>query len=240
MPPLLPGELVEVAEQKQDLDYPHFQDLLERGVLALDVRLGDEAAARLFRYFSELKHWGRKVNLISRESSDSAIVENHFIDSLALLSLFGRQQERLLDVGSGAGFPGLVCKAARPDLSVCLLEPRLKRVSFLNHIVRNIGLDNISVLASRLEEGLTLPDEERFTSVVSRAVTDVAGFLSMCGRWCRADCRVICMKGPRFREELQEAGTSIDGWHLEEIKEYSLPFSQAVRTLLVFRGRERR
>ncbi len=229
-----------MAGPKQELNLPQFQDLLERGTLTLDVSLSNETVAQLFRYFSELRHWGRKVNLVSRESSDSAIVENHFIDSLALLSLLGRQQERLLDVGSGAGFPGLVCKTARSDLSVCLLEPRLKRVSFLNHIVRNLGLDNISVLALRLEDGLMLPDEEHYTSVVSRAVTDVGGFLSMCARWCRPDCRVICMKGPRYREELQEAGTSIDGWDLAKVKEYHLPFSQASRTLLVFRGRERR
>ncbi len=227
-----------MADRKQELDLPQFQEMLERGTLALEVNLSDQTVGRLFRYFTELKHWSRKVNLISRESSDSAIVENHFIDSLALLSLLDSKQDWLLDVGSGAGFPGLVCKAARPDLPVSLLEPRLKRVSFLNHIVRTLKLDSISVLALRLEGGLALPDEQLYTSVVSRAVTDVGGYLSMCARWCRPGCRVICMKGPRYLEELQEAGASAGGWELAEVKEYHLPFSQASRALLVFRGRD--
>ena len=227
-----------MTDRKQELDLPQFQEMLERGTLALDLNLGNETVGRLFRYFSELKHWSRKVNLISKESSDSAIVENHFVDSLALLSLFDSKQEWLLDVGSGAGFPGLVCKAARPDLRVSLLEPRLKRVSFLNHIVRTLRLDTISILALRLEEGLALPDEQLYTSVVSRAVTDVGGFLSMCARWSRPGCRVICMKGPRYLEELREAGASATGWELTEVREYHLPFSQASRSLLVFRGRD--
>ena len=225
-----------MAVREQDLDLPQFEEMLIRGAVSLNVAPDDKTIARLYRYFVELKRWSRKVNLISKESKDAAIVEKHFLDSLAILSLVDQKQEWLLDVGSGAGFPGLVCKAAQPELSVTLLEPRLKRVSFLNHVVRTLGLDNISVLPLRLEDGLELPDEVYYTCVVSRAVIDIGGFLSMCSRWCRPDCRVICMKGPRYKEELQEASGSIDGWRLDEVKEYHLPFSHGSRALLVFRG----
>jgi len=225
-----------VAGREQELDLPDFEEMLTRGARSLNVAPGEEPVAQLYRYFVELKRWSRKVNLISRESRDTAIVENHFIDSLALLSLMSKEQEWLLDVGSGAGFPGLVCKTAHPELSVSLLEPRLKRVSFLNHVVRTLGLKNTTVLALRLEDGLELPDEADYTCVVSRAVIHIGGFLSMCSRWCRPDCRVICMKGPRYKEELQEASGSMAGWKLAELKEYHLPFSHASRALLVFRG----
>ncbi len=225
-----------MADRKQEIDLLQFEEMLGRGAASLKVKLSDETVTQLYHYFVELKRWSRKVNLISKESRDSTIIENHCIDSLALLSLLSQPQEWLLDVGSGAGFPGLVCKTAYPDLSVCLLEPRLKRVSFLNHIVRTLKLDNISVLANRLEEGLELPDEAHYTSVVSRAVAHIGDFLSLCSRWRHPGCRVICMKGPRYKEELQEAGGSIAGWELAEVKEYNLPFSRASRALLVFRG----
>jgi len=225
-----------VADRGCALEHHQFQEMLERGAEGLGVILTDEATMLLYRYFVELKHWSRKVNLVSKESSDSGIVENHFIDSLALLNVLGHHPHCLLDVGSGAGFPGLVCKTVREELPVCLLEPRLKRVSFLNHVVRTLGLKKISVLAVRLQEGLELPDELSYTCVVSRAVTSLGNFLSMCSRWRRAGCRVVCMKGPRYREELREAGASMDGWKIEEIKEYRLPFSRASRALLVFQG----
>ena len=227
-----------MSDPDQELQLPQFQEILGRGTQGLEVSLTDESIPLLYRYFVELKHWSRRVNLVSKESSDSAIVENHFIDSLALLTVLGRHPPLLLDVGSGAGFPGLVCKAARHDLPVCLLEPRLKRVSFLNHIVRTLGLDKISVLALRLEEGLELPDEMNYTCVVSRAVTRIGGFLSLCSRWRRPGCRVICMKGPRYTEEIREAGAAMSGWELTEVKTYRLPFSRASRALLVFRGRD--
>jgi len=190
---------------------------------------------KLFIYFQELKRWSQKVNLIARETSEDVIVEKHFIDSLALLMMLDERLDSLLDIGSGAGFPGLVCKIARPRLPVSLVEPRLKRVSFLRQVIRLCGLEDITVQDRRLEEQVALENESHFTCIVSRAVTDIPGFLAMCERFCAAGKRVICMKGPRYREEVQAGHAGSSCWELSEMREYTLPYSQSSRVLLGFK-----
>ena len=163
----------------------------------------EQQSRQLHHYFQELKHWSRKVNLISKHASDEEIVELHFIDSLALLGLMETGAGRLLDVGSGAGFPGLVCKTVRPEIRVALVEPRLKRVSFLRHIVRQLGLKEVEVHACRLEEK-ELVDESLFDWLVSRAVAEVDDFLALCDRFKNYGTSVVCMKGPGYLDELKE------------------------------------
>lgn len=178
------------------------------------------------------------MNLIARETADQVIVENHFIDSLALLMLLDDTRDCLLDIGSGAGFPGLVCKTARPMMVVSLVEPRLKRVSFLRHVIRSCELEGITVQPCRLEEQVALEDESRFNCIVSRAVSDIPQFLRMCERFCDSDRRVICMKGPNFREDVGTCLDENERWQLAGLCEYKLPYSGVSRALLSFTGHD--
>jgi len=214
-----------------------FRTQLREGCRILEIALEEEAVERLFVYFTELAHWSRKINLIAKGAGEAEILENHFLDSLTLLPLLaGSEQPHLLDVGTGAGFPGLVCKAALPQLQVTLLEPRLKRVSFLRHVIRTLGLDGVEVLAGRVEDEKLLPSSSIFTHITSRAVTDSSEFLRMVSRLCGVETTVICMKGPKWREELQGVGKlspAISFQHISTI-ERELPFSGAKRALLTF------
>ena len=164
------------------MEYKRFNLLLRQGSDSLAVEVDEQQSRRLYDYFSELKRWSRKVNLISRNATDEEIVEKHFLDSLALLDLLKGPSASLLDVGSGAGFPGLVCKAVRLDLRVGLVEPGLKRVSFLRHICRLLDLAEIEVHGCRLEDQ-TLAGESTFDWVVSRAVAEIGDFLTLCSRF---------------------------------------------------------
>jgi 16S rRNA (guanine527-N7)-methyltransferase len=143
----------------------------------------------------------------------------------------------LLDVGTGAGFPGLVCKAARPGLALTLVEPRLKRVSFLRHIARALQLDDVSVLACRIEDEDLIPSTAFFTHITSRAVTDVGTFLGLVRRFAPSEPAIICMKGPKWQQELAAASDETQAGHLEIIKtvQLRLPFSGAERCLLVLK-----
>ena len=212
-----------------------FQDLLLHGAAALALELDREAVAALALYHNELQRWSGKVNLIAKNTPVAQVVENHFLDSLTLLPLLP-PGARLLDIGTGAGFPGLVCKAVRPDLIPTLVEPRLKRVSFLRHIVRILGLTDVTIVAGRIEDQQRLPSTTPFTHVTSRAVTDIAGFLTMAGRFAQPGLQLICMKGPKWREEIVAAAAVITGLglKLEQACETTLPFSGAMRALLVF------
>ncbi len=218
-----------------------FHKVLGDGAAALGVTLDTQRIEHLYRYFQELRHWSARTNLISRGMDDEAVVENHFVDSLAVLSVLDRQPPtRLLDVGSGAGFPGLVCKIARPELAVSLLEPRLKRVSFLRHVVRTLGCTGIEVQAGRLDDRDASPDGTAYDCVVSRAVAGIADFLALCTRFRRSDCRVMMMKGPRYHEELADLDGGAGTWMLADRHHYRLPLSGAERVLLVFHGEPHR
>lgn len=214
-----------------------FGDLIVRGIEGFELELDEERIDALYIYFRELRRWSAKINLISKASSEEAIVEKHFIDSMSLLDLLYEQGDHLADIGSGAGFPGLVCKLAMPQMRVSLIEPRLKRVSFLRHTIRTCSLSSIDVQASSVEDDVQLRHEAAFTAVAGRAVKDINQFLEMCDRFNRPSCRIICMKGPRYTSELSKAATQLKKWHLIDTIHYQLPFSQAARVLLVFQGR---
>lgn len=216
-------------------------ETLNRGLDLLDLTLDNRADVldRLLVYFQKLKKWMPKVNLVARDSSDLDILEKHFLDSLTLLPLMPQEPEDagLLDVGSGAGFPGLILKIACPSLRVTLVEPREKRVFFLRQVIRTLGLKEVEVLQVRLGERDTDPAlaKRTFSVVTCRAFSDLKTFLDLAWPYCAPGGRIICMKGPKGKDEVEElrSGDS-DPLHLAEVREFELPFSKGRRQLLVF------
>lgn len=212
-----------------------FKGRLSAGLSQLEIALDDDSLDPLEKYFYELKKWSRKVNLIAKSSSDEHILENHFIDSLSILPLLEKPGTHLLDVGTGAGFPGLVCKVAHPDLKVTLVEPRQKKVSFLCHVVRTLALSDVMVVECRIEDEDRLPSSMPFTHITSRAVSEIKTFMEMVERFATEGTRVICMKGPKWQEEVAAAGESVHKAYINEnVIELVLPFSGARRALLVY------
>ena len=230
---------------------PGVDDILCQGLesMGLASYVDSHGCDRLLRYLHELKKWNRKMNLIARQADDLQIIENHFLDSLTLLPLIRIRswpgpgattlRPALLDIGTGAGFPGLVLKAACRELSVTLVEPREKRVSFLKHIIRQLQLDTVTVVHGRIDVGHGYPAglvSGAYDIITSRALTDIATFLEMAAPFCSPAGRVICMKGPRGLEELEDfqAGSGPGAFRLAESGEWRLPFSGAQRHLFSF------
>jgi len=215
----------------------NFIERLQRGCNAINLpELDNKALDRLHVYFKELKRWSQKINLIARKATNSDILEKHFLDSLTLLPLLDCDKIHLLDIGTGAGFPGLVCKAAKPELQLTLVEPRQKRVAFLSHITRTLTFENVSILDCRVEDEARLPSEGDFTHITSRAVNDVKAFLAMSSRFMKPGVQVICMKGPKWQEELSawEQNQNSRQYQVSSHKEYRLPQSKVERHLLIF------
>ncbi len=209
---------------------------LEAGAEKLGLHLHDEAVDRLYIYFRELRRWNRKMNLIAKGSSGKRIIENHFLDSLTLLPFLKGSGTHLLDVGSGAGFPGLVCGAAALDVECTLVEPRLKKVSFLRHIIRSLHLENVNIIAARIEDVPLPPPERCYTHITSRAVADMAVFLEMISPFVHSGATIICMRGARWREEARELAGRLLSCGLESGRSvpFRLPFSGADRALLFY------
>ena len=211
-------------------------------LMGLSLDKDPDVLARLSIYFHELKKWNRKINLVARTLNDEQILENHFLDSLSLLLLLGPEtqgKETILDVGTGAGFPGLVLKAACPQLRVALIEPRKNRFFFLKHIARTLHLQGVEMFATRLEENIEVQElsGRRFSFITSRAFTDTSQFIKLTQPYLKKDGRIVLMKGPGGVHELNDMGRKGMGqeFSVSEIKKLILPFSKGERLLVSIR-----
>lgn len=204
------------------------RDLLVRGGAQLGLAMDAAGVERLLAYLAELMKWSRRVNLIARDTPEAQAVETHFLDSLTLLPFMDEMEApHLLDVGSGAGFPGLALACVRPDARFTLCEPRQKRVSFLRHVIRTLGLANVEVVAERVEAHL--PDwPGRFTHLTSRAVAEPAAFLPLVRPLVTPGARVLLMLARA--EGLAGIDRLASGpWRVEAERRFVLPFSGAPR-----------
>ncbi len=223
------------SDLNDEMHFDRFAQILTGGVKSIALSVDERQLNSLYIYFCELKKWSKKINLIARDTGDEEIIEKHFVDSLSLLHVLQEEEVHLLDVGTGAGFPGLVCKAARPELGVTLVEPRVKRVSFLKHIVRQLALDGVEIKNGRIEDERLVPSSSRFTHAVSRAVNEIGPFCKMLTRFSYGNMQVVCMKGPRWQEELERTSSDY-GITISQytVKEFVLPSSGAMRFLITF------
>ncbi len=209
-------------------------DTLKQGCKSLGITLSADASEQLVRYVQELVKWNRKMNLVAK-ATERDIIESHFLDSLTLLPFItSHHVSSLLDVGTGAGFPGLVLKAACPELDMTLIEPRAKRVTFLRHIARIFAQDKLTIINERL-----LPESEpsiRYSCITSRAVSSISEFLSLIAGHSMPGGTVICMKGPKADEEIKQwqNDTPNSPFTLCEVIKWTLPFSHATRNLVIF------
>jgi 16S rRNA (guanine527-N7)-methyltransferase len=220
---------------------PEIVNFLAEGLdlMGLHINNQPEALSRLAQYFHELKKWNKKINLIARTMNDKQILENHFLDSLTLLSFLNHEnleQVTVLDVGTGAGFPGLVLKTVCPILPVVLIEPRSNRYYFLKHIARNMGFPGVELLNNRIEEnsGLRELSGRKFSFITSRAFTDSSQFVRLVSPYLSAGGRIVCMKGPAAENELEtliKEGLP-EKFYVSETAKLYLPFSKAERALI--------
>jgi len=214
---------------------PEIEKLLRQGLKQIDIVIDGHCVRRLTRYCEELRKWNRKINLVARNTSLQDLVEKHFLDSLTLLPALQELNYGdgpLLDVGSGAGFPGLVLKIACPDLRILLLEPRQRRAVFLRHIIRILGLEGIEVSTKRIEDEGAVSGYH-FALITGRAVADVSRFLKMVDPGIVADTFVLCMQGPSEKQRW-EKGTRAGAMRCVKILETVLPFSRSQRCVLIF------
>lgn len=209
------------------------KNILKAGGKELGVVIGDKELSSFLLYLKELKEWNKKINLTAIRD-DKDIVIRHFFDSLILVP-FLSSKETLLDIGSGAGFPGIPLKIVIPDLKVTLMDSVNKKVVFMRHIIRTIGLKNIEAVQGRAEDKETIRKFAAcFDVVTSRAFTGLGSFLDMATPYAKKGGILLAVKGPKWMEELKGL-KGLKGIKATQIKETSLPFSDITTTVLIFK-----
>lgn len=209
------------------------RELLKKGASELDIELEEGAIALFLRYLAELKAWNRKINLTSIEE-DREIIIKHFLDSLIPLKYLNKA-DTILDVGSGGGFPGIPLKIAAPSLKITLMDTVQKKVHFMRHIIRTLGLTGIEALACRVEDPSIINRYKgSFDCVTSRAFTELKNFLPLALPYLRTGGVILAMKGPGVTEELKGI-QGIEGVNSPEIHEVSVPFLDRTTNIVILR-----
>jgi 16S rRNA (guanine527-N7)-methyltransferase len=179
--------------------------LLQQGARLLDVELGEKEIALFDLYQSELLKWNAKTNLIS-EKTAGEIVTRHFLDSLTAAKYITSSNVRLIDIGCGAGFPGIPLKIALPSIQLYLLETNRKKVSFLKHIIRALNLGQTQTLHDRTENVVrTETWRIKFDVVISRAALKLPDLLPLGDYFLAPGGLLITLKGPDVSAELDAA-----------------------------------
>ena len=198
----------------------------------VSVSLGAQQVELFWLYLQELLEWNKTFSLTGIKNPDDIIIKN-FIDSLTPLPYLDSSGS-LLDIGSGAGFPSIPLKISCPELEVQLVEASRKKVSFIKHLIRTLGLEGVSVLHSRVEE-MEQP-ERPFRTIISRAFRRPAPLLQLVTPLLEPSTTLIAMLGPTTSAEQNEleALALAESLEVSRVVSLQLPHGRGGRTLVFF------
>lgn len=202
----------------------------------LGINISNEQAEKFYLYTNMLLEWNEKINLTAI-TEQNEIIQKHFIDSLTI-NKYVNENAKIIDVGTGAGFPGIPLKIVREDISVTLLDALNKRINFLNEVIEQNELTNIETIHARAEEaGKNKALRESFDIATSRAVAPLNVLVEYLLPLVKIGGKCICMKGSNAKEEIENSrkAISILGGKIEKIEELELPNSDIKRTIIVIK-----
>lgn len=178
------------------------RSLFVEGLRQLNIELTAQQWEQFERYRQELLDWNERINLTAIKDPEEVLIK-HFLDSLSLLMAYDRPQTRLLDIGAGAGFPGLPLKIVRPAWQVVLLEATGKKVTFLQHVIETLQLKDVVAVHGRAEELAHKPEyRAKFDLVTARAVASLPTLLEYAAPYCRVGGQIILLKKGEIADEL--------------------------------------
>lgn len=203
------------------------REILTEGAQSLGLALDDGQLDQLLLLTGELLEWNTRINLTAIRDPHE-VVRKHMLDSLSIhTALRGRE---VVDVGSGAGFPGLPLAIAESQRHFTMIESIAKKARFIEHAIARLGLANATVVNAR-SEGWKPP--RRFDTVVARALSSLADFVKVAGHLCAPDGVLLAMKG-RYPED--EIAALPRGWKVVEARRLTVPGLDAERHLIVIQG----
>ena len=211
------------------------KSLFGEGAKAIGIDLDVRKIEAFELYLQELLKWNRKINLTAIRS-EKGILLKHFLDSLSVYPYLP-ERSLILDIGAGAGFPGLPLKIVRPTVELTLIDSVRKKVDFQRHLIRILGLRGVEAIHGRVQDRGILRDlGGRFDIILSRAFSDLQTLLALSLPFLKRGGTVIAMKGEVADEEIKQltARTGTVPYRLQKKVPLILPFSSFKRTILLF------
>jgi len=214
-----------------------FEQLMQQGLEDFSIHLSDKQIKQFYEYYELLIKWNEKINLTAITKMEE-VVKKHFIDSLSLVNAVPKEQFRkmtLLDLGTGAGFPGIPVKIAFPEIKITLLDSLKKRTIFLKEVINTLELRDIDTVHGRAEDwGKETAYREQFDLCVSRAVANLSVLSEYCIPFVKLGGYFIPYKSGNVQEEIDQAGEALKllGGKMEAVVQFKLPDSDIERTLI--------
>ena len=208
-------------------------------VKKLGININDTQLKQLNRYYELLVEWNEKMNLTNITIKEDVYLK-HFYDSLTIQKVIDLyEEETLCDIGTGAGFPGLVLKILFPNLKITLVDALNKRIIFLNEVIKELNLENIETVHARIEEYGT-KNREKYDVVTARAVSKLNILLEYAIPLSKPQKYFISLKG-HIEEEIINAKNAMDKLDVEITKkeEFLLPIENSSRTIIMFKKRNK-
>jgi len=205
-------------------------------LLKKSPELTEEMQQQFEDYMNLLLEWNEKINLTAITEEDDIILK-HFVDSLTI-SKYIEQGKAVVDVGTGAGFPGIPLKIERKDLKITLVDSLNKRIKFLDDVIEKLKLENIETLHFRAEEfGQNKKYRESFDIATSRAVANLSTLVEYLLPLVKVGGKCICMKGSDIKDELENSKNAIQilGGEIEKVEEFTLPESDIKRAIITIK-----
>ena len=214
------------------------EELLKSSAESIGVELNDTQVQQFITYYEILVEWNSFMNLTGITEYEE-VVQKHFADSLALCKAIDvSRANHMIDIGTGAGFPGIPLKIAYPHLQVTLLDSLQKRIKFLNEVVSQLGLENVETIHGRAED-FAKPSMKResYDICVSRAVANLASLSEYCLPYVKVDGYFVPYKSGKIDEELADSKKAVFllGGKIEDEVKFNLPDSDISRSLIKIR-----